>query len=79
MEDLKILDCLQHNPNYSIEYQRALGLHSLGYRRASDVAREIFAEIDKIIDTYGDEYGIMLTVDKDDLAELKKKYESEEK
>ena len=43
--DLNILDCLQHNPNYSINYQYAMGLHSLGYRKAS----EIFEEIEKAL------------------------------
>ena len=37
MNDLRMLDCLQYNPKYSIEYQRAAGLYSLGYRKTSDV------------------------------------------
>lgn len=51
-KDLKVLDCLQHNPNHSIEYQRAIGLYALGYRKASDVAREIFEEIDILVDDW---------------------------
>lgn len=47
-KDLRALDCLQYNPNYTVSYQRAVGLHSLGYRKASDVAREIFEEIDDL-------------------------------
>lgn len=37
-------------------------------------AEEIFAEIEESIDTYGDGYGIMLTIDEEKLTELKKKY-----
>lgn len=43
-KDLRALDCLQYNPNYTASYQRAVGLHSLGYRKAS----EIFEEIEEI-------------------------------
>ena len=45
-KDLRALDCLQYNPNYSIEYQRAMGLYALGYRKTSEVAREISEEIE---------------------------------
>ena len=45
-KDLRALDCLQYNPKYSIEYQRATGLYALGYRKTSEVAREIFEEIE---------------------------------
>ena len=41
-KDLRALDCLQYNPKYSIEYQRAMGLYALGYRKTSEVARERF-------------------------------------
>jgi phage shock protein A len=40
----------------------------------TELAREIFEEIEKIIDTYGDEYGTMLTLDEEEYAALKKKY-----
>ena len=33
---LRTLDALQYNPNYTVNYQRAVGLHSLGYRMQSD-------------------------------------------
>lgn len=66
---LRTLDALQYNPNYTVNYQRAVGLHSLGYRRASDVAREIFAEIEEAIFAHGTKYAMKR------LEELKKKYE----
>ncbi len=51
-----------------------------GYRKASDVAREIFAEIETLLNLnkcYGDS-GIYFERDIEaDIAELKKKYESE--
>ena len=51
-----------------------------GYRKASDVAREIFAEIDSLfkryqVNTYDGHY--YNTAMKEEYAELKKKYESE--
>lgn len=45
-----------------------------GYRKASDVAREIFAEIEKRV--VFNEYGVAL-LSQYIFAELKKKYESE--
>jgi hypothetical protein len=61
-------------------------LCNAGYRKASDVAREIFEEIEKLISSeclvIKDEKGIRGYVDASVhyiLAELKKKYESEEK
>ena len=38
---------------------------------------KIFEEIEKIVDTYGDEYGTMLTLEEEEFTELKKKYEVE--
>lgn len=46
-----------------------------GYRKASDVAREIFAEIEEI--AIINPLGNWVTIRKDFFAELKKKYESE--
>ena len=60
---------------------RAIYLHNHGYRRAADVAMEIFAEIEKNIFKYRSPYGesnrniVVLTEKK--FYELKKKYESE--
>lgn len=74
--DLRTLDCLQHNPNHSIEYQRAIGLYALGYRKTSDVAREIFKEIEscKWSETqYGDRT-LCFEINSEKYAELKKKY-----
>ena len=48
--DLRDLDNLQYNPNYTANYQRAVGLHSLGYRKQSDTAREIFAQLEEEIE-----------------------------
>lgn len=69
--DLRALDCLQHNPNHSIEYQRAIGLYSLGYRKNSEVAEEIFTEIYRLFDEYWF-YHIKRLYD--EIVELKKKY-----
>lgn len=33
---LRTLDTLQYNPNYTVNYQRAVGLHSLGYRKQAE-------------------------------------------
>lgn len=69
--------------NYSLT---AKLLYNAGYRKASDVAREIFAEIDKILDNYHsaclpagaiEAYTYYEGGLGDAIAELKKKYESE--
>lgn len=49
-------------------------LFDKGYRKASDVAREIFAEIEKIIEV--DKFG-EAKFDVRELYEIEKKYESE--
>lgn len=46
-------------------------LVNAGYRKASDVAREIFAEIEN--NSYS--YGVNFVISKETLAELKKKHE----
>lgn len=66
---LRTLDSLQYNPNYTVNYQRAVGLYSLGYRKVSDVAREIFEEIEREIKNHGICYA------RRKIAEIKKKYE----
>ena len=79
-KDLRTLDCLQYSPKYSIEYQRAMGLYALGYRKVSEVAREIFAEIEscKWSETqYGTQI-LCFEINSAKYAELKKKYESED-
>ena len=68
---------------YAIEWKKKLVNALKGYRKASDVAREIFAEIENILDRHsisylkvgqicGEHYydGVMQF----DIAELKKKY-----
>ena len=48
-------------------------LYSKGYRKASDVAREIFEEIERVIKNHG------ITYTQHKIAELKKKYTEEGK
>ena len=50
------------------------GLEQIGYRKASDVAREIFEEIEKLIEPNGN---YLWQWDLNRFAELKKKYEKE--
>ena len=80
-KDLRALDCLQYNPKYSIEYQRAMGLYALGYRKTSEIAREIFDEIEscKWSETqYGDRK-LCFEINSEKYAELKKKYTEDTK
>lgn len=56
------------------EKAEAVAEHEAQFKR--DVAREIFAEIEKISLTHIDRYGRLL-INGDDYAELRKKYESE--
>ena len=51
--------------------------YNASYRKASDVAREIFAEIESFFRRYDDDHFYFLSDMVDDIAELKKKYESE--
>lgn len=74
---------------YCNAYIYAFRAVNAGYRKASDVAREIFEEIEKILDldkiTDGLHFEAYLGADvafgrvENKIAELKKKYESEEK
>ena len=54
----------------------ALGLYNAGYRKASDVAREIFEEIEASAKVKYWRGGglVVFEVDGEDFAELKKKY-----
>ena len=54
-------------------------LTAKGYRKASEVAREIFEEIDKVLNFYKkyNPYNDLLKCVIDKLAELKKKYTEE--
>lgn len=80
--------------NYGFGGWYAKELHNAGYRKASEVAEEIFAEIEKIIDIhynrhiFGDEdlsdteQEAVMNFSGDvtyDIAELKKKYAESEK
>ena len=58
-----------------LHYQRCEALYDMGYRKASDVAREIIGEIEKINKQYRTTIASVIIGQK--LAELKKKYESE--
>lgn len=69
-----------------IEDVTAETLYNAGYRKASDVAREIFEEIEKLLDNYHlaclpvgmiEPYVCYDSGLGDAIAELKKKYESE--
>lgn len=77
-EKLRFIDELQYNPNYTPSYQRAMCLNKLGYRKASDVAMEIFEEIEGLMwdAVIGGKYPAKV-INPDKFAELKKKYESE--
>ena len=66
IEDL--IDC----PPMNVSVAEAL--YNAGYRKTSDVAREIFAEINKIIDV--DKFG-EAKFDVRELYKIEKKYESE--
>ena len=52
----------------------AENLYNAGYRKASDVAREIFEEIDKIVIRKVIDHGEIVYDVTDKYAELKKKY-----
>ena len=49
-------------------------LTAKGYRKASDLAEEIFAEIEEMVITEKSNDGCAFYLDKVELAELKKKY-----
>ena len=72
-KDLRALDCLQHNPKYSIEYQRAMGLYALGYRKTSEVEACKWSETQ-----YGDRK-LCFEINSAKYAELKKKYTEADK
>ena len=79
-KDLRTLDTLQYNPNYTVNYQRAVGLHSLGYRKSTDVAEEIFAEIEfEIHQLDFDREETRAIAIEGIIAKLKKKYTEEGK
>ena len=54
-----------------------LSLSKIGYRKASDVAREIFAEIEENMTDIRMEFATLRAIGKRQLAKIKKKYESE--
>lgn len=64
-------NCEFHNMGVCYDNYIANRLYNAGYRKSTDVAEEIFAEIDKLlaVDRNGE-----ATFDVRDLAELKKKY-----
>ena len=49
-------------------------LYNAGYRKASELAEEIFAEIEEMVITEKSNDGCAFYLDKVELAELKKKY-----
>lgn len=87
-ETLRLIDELQHDPNYTLSYQRAMCLNKIGYRKASDVISEILYAEQNIHGEYihnslslSDEYKTGYLKATSDflkmLFNLKKKYESE--
>lgn len=82
--DLRMLDSFQYNPNYTISYQRAMGLHSFGYRKQSEVVTEVLANvmfaISKIVSEHIESDNSLTEAEADiihALVELKKKYTEE--
>ena len=78
-EECPSLDC------GCLEKLRAVSLYNAGYRKASDLAEEIFAEIEEELDHWGalveqdnSDYGELVELVLEDIicviAELKKKY-----
>ena len=60
--------------DYLTYKQMAETFYNAGYRKASEVAEEIFAEIEKILDQkFSINHGVVL-ISKEEFAELKKKY-----
>jgi hypothetical protein len=55
----------------------ATALYNAGYRKASDLAEEIFAEIWSNADLLYDGYRDIVVITEKDFAELKKKYTQE--
>ena len=69
-----------------VPYKNAEKLYNMGYRKASDVAREIFEEIENLLDNYHSACHPIGEIEAytyyegglgDAIADLKKKYESE--
>jgi hypothetical protein len=56
-----------------------LSLSKIGYRKASDVAREIFADIEENMTDIRMEFATLRAIGKRQLAKIKEKYESEGK
>lgn len=72
--DCESTTCLLcHNSRHCFERKLAEAVISKGYRKASEVAREIFEEIEKEIKNHGICYA------QHKIAELKKKYTEDEK
>lgn len=70
----------------SYNSKEAEALYNAGYRKASDVARDIFGDIERLLDTYSSaqcyqgEVFVQKSFDyelEEAIAELRKKYESE--
>ena len=72
-KDIRLNMQIQPNPNEHPSHQLARLLVQDGYRKSTDVAREIFEEID----TLCDKYPTIRTLGGKTFADLRKKYESE--
>ena len=63
---------------FDCSHCKAIRAHKAGYRKASDVVREIFEEIDKLVHLYLNDADYSFGEFALDLAELRKKHESED-
>lgn len=69
---------LSYDTYYQTHCERlATDLYNAGYRKSTDLAEEIFAEIEEMVITEKSNDGCALYLDKVELAELKKKYTQE--
>ena len=81
-EIMKDLDAI-FSTNFQGDYESGIKdmaerLYNAGYRKSTDVVREIFAEIEKALYHLETPVGKYLVINSGRLAELRKKYESEE-
>ena len=65
-------DCLE---GHCSKRERIEALYNAGYQKSTDVAEEIFAEIDELLSPYG---SYIKTIDIHEYIELKKKYTESE-
>lgn len=85
--DIRLNMQIRPNPKEHPSHQLARLLVQDGYRKASEVAREIFEEIERLLDNHHSACHPIGAIEAyvyyegglgDEIAELKKKYESED-